>query len=309
MLPALDELRRRLATPLGTHPDLDQPTIAGHLLWDTLITAGHTPAVHDHSAGRAITLDLPDGTSIWISEQADITHPPEEHEGWCALHFNDPTDPLGDYVMIYMGDDLTHAEDTAACVHAITTWITAHQAVGAIARQTAYVALPKTIPRETKRTAWVINYGNPGFNGIRLPIAAEQHTATTINRIWEKPDPTNPDADPTDRWVYIRRGACTACPWEGPDRRDYNEAVEDALDHTHPAWRQLPALPPTGSTSSKRAALLIRHRNATYPSGGHHRRPPQGHHHHPARPPRIRRRPRRRLPRQDPPATAPCSPS
>ncbi|MEU8919565.1 DUF6349 family protein [Kitasatospora sp. NPDC048545] len=260
----LDELRRHLATPLGANHDPDQPPIAGHLLWDTLITAGHTPAVHDHSAGRAITLDLPDGTSIWISEQADITHPPAEHEGWCALHFNDPTDPLGDYVMVYMGDGLTHADDTAACVEAITAWIAAHQAVGAIARQAAYVALPKTIPRETLRMTWVIAYSHPGFNGIRPPTPSTQHAATLIHRSWEKPDPTNPDADPTDLWIYLRRGACTGCPWEGPNRRDHNQAIEDALDHTHPTWRQHPALP-TGA-SGKRAAQLAAHRSAIHPA-------------------------------------------
>ncbi|MFC8449534.1 DUF6349 family protein [Kitasatospora sp. NPDC057223] len=264
-MPTLDQLRRHLATPLGADPNPDQPTIAGHLLWDTLTAADHIPAVHDHSAGRAITLDFPDGTSIWISEQADITHPPAEHEGWCALHFSDPADPLGDYVMIYMGDGLTHAEDTAACVEAITAWITAHQAIGAIARQTAYVTLPKTIPRETLRTAWEIEYGHPGFNGGRPPTATKQHAATLIERIWGKPDPTNPDADPADLWVYLRRGACTACPWEGPNRRDHNQAIEDALDHTHPAWRQLPTMP--AGISGKRAAQLAAHRNAVYPTG------------------------------------------
>lgn len=44
-----------------------------------------------------------------------------------------------------------------------------------------------------------------------------------------------------DYWE-LSRGACFGCGWLGPEREDSNTAVEDAHDHTHPGWRELPVL-------------------------------------------------------------------
>jgi Family of unknown function (DUF6349) len=38
------------------------------------------------------------------------------------------------------------------------------------------------------------------------------------------------------------RGACFGCGWIGGSRRDCNLAVEDAHDHAHPGWRELPVV-------------------------------------------------------------------
>ncbi|WP_316521065.1 DUF6349 family protein [Kitasatospora brasiliensis] len=48
-------------------------------------------------------------------------------------------------------------------------------------------------------------------------------------------------------------------------RQHHNDAVEDALDHAHPGWRDLPALP-QGATR-KSGAQLRAHRDAVYPPG------------------------------------------
>ncbi|MFD4394421.1 DUF6349 family protein [Kitasatospora sp. NPDC058478] len=245
----LDDLRRRLATPLDTQPG--PPATAGQVLWHAMVAAGHTPAVHDRSAGRAITLDLPDNTGIWITEQADITHPPDDHESWTAIHLYDPNEP-GAYHLIYEGADRRGlTADTAACVKAITAWTAAHTATGAVARHNAHLALPRTTPRNARRATWQLSYGHPGYNGIRPATPTGRHTATRLDR-W-----------PDDRGE--RRGACLACPWEGPIRRRHNHAIEDALDHTHPGWRDLPVLPQTATRKS--GAQLRAHRDATYPSG------------------------------------------
>ena len=68
-------------------------------------------------------------------------------------------------------------------------------------------------------------------------------------------EPAGPGCQPTvlsrtiyaARHVYVRtdyRGACFGCGQLGPIRPDENEAAEDAHDHTHPGWRDLPVLDP-----------------------------------------------------------------
>lgn len=42
--------------------------------------------------------------------------------------------------------------------------------------------------------------------------------------------------------VHEYRSACWGCDWTGPIVRREQEAVEDALDHTHPGWRDTPTL-------------------------------------------------------------------
>ncbi|MFF0409738.1 DUF6349 family protein [Kitasatospora sp. NPDC004745] len=247
---ALDELRK-LITARTDPPLPDGEPAAGHHLWDSLIAAGITPSIDTSIAGRAIRINLPDSSTIWLTGQADITHPPAAHDSWGATHFYDPDDP-GPYLQIYDGPGgLGLESDTAACVTAAKAWIAAHTATGAVARQNAYVALPRTLPRDTLSAAWKIGYAHPGFNGLRPTTSTEQHTATRLDRRLHT--------------GHEIRGACLACRWEGPSRRNRNEAVEDALDHTHPGWRSLPTMP-LGS-SGKNDARLCAHRDAIYPPG------------------------------------------
>lgn len=130
---------------------------------------------------------------------------------------------------------------------------------GAVDRHRAWLSLPKDSPREVLRTTWSIAWSQPGFHSRTPPTPTTTHLPTSIEREWRKPDPTNPDADPSDLWVYRRRGACLGCDWEGPDRRRYNEPIEDALDHTFPGWCELPILP------AVRRRGWDQHRLAVYP--------------------------------------------
>jgi hypothetical protein len=62
----------------------------------------------------------------------------------------------------------------------------------------------------------------------------------------EPETPPGPGCQPTVISQYSRtrdtqyRGACLGCGWTGGSRADCNLAVEDAHDHTHPEWRDLP---------------------------------------------------------------------
>ncbi|MFI9157456.1 DUF6349 family protein [Kitasatospora aureofaciens] len=247
---ALDELRQ-LITDRTDHAVPGGQPAAGHHLWDALIAAGITPSIDISTAGRAIRINLPDGSTIWLTGQANIAHPAEEHDCWGAIHFYDPDDP-GPYLQIYNGPGGRGLEaDTAACVTATKAWIAAHAAAGAVARQNTYLALPRTIPRDAIIAAWEIGYSEPGFNGRQPITATERHTPTFLDR--------------SLRTGHENRGACLACSWEGPVRRSRNQAVEDALDHTHPGWRTLPTMP--RGASGKNGARWRAHRDALYPLG------------------------------------------
>ncbi|MEU3566919.1 DUF6349 family protein [Kitasatospora sp. NPDC036755] len=246
----LDDLRRRLAAPFN--PNTDHPATAGQLLWHALTTAGHAPTVPDLSGGRTIAVDLPDRSSIQVTENITftITHAPADHWGWSATHV-DPDDDAASQAIYEGTRDRSLATDSAACVQAITAWTAAHTAVGAINRHNAHLALPATIPRNTRRSTWQLGYAAPGFRGNRPATPTNHHTATRL-----------------DRWVHHelqRRGACLSCTWEGPIRPRHNDAIEDALDHAHPGWRDLPALP-QGATR-KSGPQLRAHREAIYPPG------------------------------------------
>ncbi|MFB7828880.1 DUF6349 family protein [Streptomyces hydrogenans] len=126
---------------------------------------------------------------------------------------------------------------------------------GAIARQHHYLTLcRRRIDREAIRQTWSISYGDPGFTGPYgdPPAPVERHTATSLTR-----------AVADSRWIH--RGACLACSWEGESRRRRDEAIEDAHDHTHPGWRDLPIF--DRSPTGKGAATWAQHIRAVYPGG------------------------------------------
>src|SRR5207237_4944460 len=72
------------------------------------------------------------------------------------------------------------------------------------------------------------------------------------------------------------RGACLmdGCGWMGAIRGDHedaaqdaeDQAVEDANDHTHPGWRELPAVPDVPDEQQKVSAWRSRVREL-YPPG------------------------------------------
>ncbi|WP_438470872.1 DUF6349 family protein [Streptomyces asiaticus] len=132
-------------------------------------------------------------------------------------------------------------------------WSTMSNDAGAVARQRRYISL-RDADREVRRQTWSIGYGEPGFTTQfgTPPELSPHHTATSLSR-----------AVADAKWIH--RGACLACPWEGPDRPRRDEAIEDAHDHTHPGWRRLPIFrrPP----SSRGTKVWWRHVESRYPEG------------------------------------------
>jgi hypothetical protein len=133
---------------------------------------------------------------------------------------------------------------------------TPEEPVGAVARHTAYLPLfwDKT---HNSRPIWRIDWGHPGYHQHTPPEPTPDHQPTVLVRRGDSPAPDNPH----ETWPYFHRGACLGCTWEAPDRRRTDEAVEDAHDHTHPAWRNLPAL------LERRGRHWLTHATHLYPAG------------------------------------------
>ena len=79
---------------------------------------------------------------------------------------------------------------------------------------------------------------------------------------WSRCSPTVLSRDHWPRRPHLEyRGACLGCGWVSPRTHllqagGENAAVEDAHDHTHPGWRDLPvvaALPSIDSPTGQRA--------------------------------------------------------
>ncbi|MFE5970100.1 DUF6349 family protein [Streptomyces sp. NPDC056463] len=125
---------------------------------------------------------------------------------------------------------------------------------GAIARQRHYLTLwRRRANRETIRQTWSISYADPGSTAPfgDPPAPAERHAPTSLTR-----------AVSDTRWIY--RGACLACPWEGENCLRRDEAIEDAHDHTHPGWRDLPIF--DRSPTGRGGTVWARHVRAVYPN-------------------------------------------
>ncbi|MFD5738584.1 DUF6349 family protein [Streptomyces massasporeus] len=108
----------------------------------------------------------------------------------------------------------------------------------AVARHTDYLPHYRDKNRNS-RDRWRIAWGHPGFTHHTPPEPTTDHQPTVLVRNWGRLAPDGSG----DIWPYLHRGACLGCTWEGPDRRRSDQAVEDAHDHTHEGWRDLPALP------------------------------------------------------------------
>ncbi|NEW72561.1 DUF6349 family protein [Streptomyces rhizosphaericus] len=127
---------------------------------------------------------------------------------------------------------------------------------GAVARHTAY--LPHFWDKtKDSRPIWHIDWGHPGFAQHTPPEPTADHRPTVLARSWGRPAPDGT----VETWPYLHRGACLGCTWEGPDRRRTDEAVEDAHDHSHDGWRDLPTLP------ERRGRHWTTHATHLYPKG------------------------------------------
>jgi hypothetical protein len=141
--------------------------------------------------------------------------------------------------------------------------------------------------REAEFGAWRARYGNfgcvPNSHAWHLPSCAPHKPTprcqpTVLSADVRRQDHWTPKPEPgcgcwaTDELMY--RGACTGCDWEGAERCDANLAVEDAMDHSHPGWQDVPVIrkpPPAGAGQSAKekaaAAAWIAAATAKYPAG------------------------------------------
>jgi len=112
--------------------------------------------------------------------------------------------------------------------------------------------------------AWTLQIGGaPGTPADRCQAA--------VLSVDLRPDLRHPDEGPgcdcTAADAYLYRGACRGCDWEAPvPRDDENAAAEDALDHAHPGWRDLPVMP-TMPGDPKKLARWTAEVSAVYPAG------------------------------------------
>ncbi len=121
--------------------------------------------------------------------------------------------------------------------------------------------------RRLMAAAWTIAITHPGGGLMddeppQRPDAKRGHlcTPTVLSCHWLP-------AEGEDYWTMQDhlgfRGACLTCGWVGPPRRDAraeNLAVEDAHDHSHPGWREIPVLPapPSMETPTSYKQLVAR---------------------------------------------------
>lgn len=142
--------------------------------------------------------------------------------------------------------------------------------------------------REAEFEAWTAEHGNFGSMmrshawtmWITCPYEPTGRCQPTVlsadTRRWDsRDDMPAPECDCAriyDDLLY--RGACTGCTWEGAPRGGENPAAEDACDHAHPGWRELPAVPrvPENWSGYGKKAAQTRDRwlarvNEVYPAG------------------------------------------
>ena len=113
---------------------------------------------------------------------------------------------------------------------------------------------------------WSLGYTVPGaltsaaeLAEARAEMAAAGVHVPTVLSVDCRPDRYRPELRPgRPPYKYLRRGACLGCRWEGEPRDTENEAVEDAHDHSHPWWRELPVVErPAGEKPSAKAIAAI----------------------------------------------------
>jgi hypothetical protein len=103
---------------------------------------------------------------------------------------------------------------------------------------------------------WVAEWGNFGSGyrahawviGSCVPSAPADRCQATVLHVdarcprWAAPGGMPDCTCCTEIDDYLFRGACRGCDWEGDPHRDgrENPAVEDAMDHAWPGWRDVP---------------------------------------------------------------------
>ncbi len=110
---------------------------------------------------------------------------------------------------------------------------------------------------------WRLGFTVPGSLASAADLRVEREKgvhAPTAMTVDCRPDRYRPERDPgRPPYLLLYRGACLGCDWEGPAHPDENAAVEDAHDHTHPWWRELPAVDrPMGDPPKPKALAAVR---------------------------------------------------
>ncbi|MFI9273979.1 hypothetical protein ACIGXM_25210 [Kitasatospora sp. NPDC052896] len=123
-------MSRSIESALADDLPKGESPIAGRLLYQTLQARG-LPFEPIHTGGGyfALWLELPDGEILITDDDAQIARPAEFHSTWVACFYRSVEDDIDDEPLeVYIGDGtLSHPEDTAACVSAVSAWLKARQ--------------------------------------------------------------------------------------------------------------------------------------------------------------------------------------
>ena len=169
------ELDHLLTGPLAP----GEAPVAGRVLRDALAVDGITPGLSYEGGGCWVfTVPTSDGGALWISDgMVRVGHPVEEHTGWTALYYPDPSAPDDGTTVYAAPDGLGFAEDTAACAEAVRTWTlqrreepapSAPDLAGAITaaaddQRESYPELSDAEAVEVVRRNFFVFEDNPGF--------------------------------------------------------------------------------------------------------------------------------------------------
>jgi hypothetical protein len=227
--------------------------------------------VYEHDAHRVVlhwaVFQLPEPTveGVLLHVVAHAARPPGEAHGraWTSL------------MDAAMPDWRKHAEAARAAVDAWCGAVPpprvavpdltdeAGDPVGAVARHRYYLARPEA---SDASALWRLAYEYQDL----MPAPGEAlgaHRAVLLQQPWEPGRDGRPD--PPDGVRFLKRGACLGCGVEGPDRVWHDEAIEDAVDHVHPGWREMPVVEqaPRDWAVARRHRAWRRQVRCLYPQG------------------------------------------
>jgi hypothetical protein len=98
---------------------------------------------------------------------------------------------------------------------------------------------------------WSVGITQPGMS-----MSRDAETGGDLIALTTQCSPTVEHLNDAARPDSSYRAAClaTGCGWVGVGRNDENPAVEDAHDHSHPGWRDLPVItaPPHDMNNTRR---------------------------------------------------------